>query len=104
MEKSEISVTQNYHTPCPSRCFCKYDADELKEVAYKKIIQKVPTLELLGSAKSQREKELISVVAMLDLDDNVAEIMIREKMSAESCDVLGCREGLKQRLLKLISI
>ena len=41
---------------------------------------------------------------MLDLDDVVAEIMIREKMSGEFCDVLGCHEDLKQRLLKLILI
>jgi len=74
------------------------------DVGYKKFIQRIPTVELIHNAKSEREKELIEVVAMLDLDDVVAEIMIREKMSGESCNVLSCRDILKRKLYKALKI
>lgn len=97
-EKNEIIK----HCGCPPKCFCKYDAHELQGIGYKKLVQGVPTVELIKSAKSPREKELISVVSMLDLDSVVADIMIREKMSGESCNVLACRENLRERLFKLL--
>jgi hypothetical protein len=88
------------HCECPPRCFCQYDVQELREIGYKKMVQGIPTVELVKNAKSVREKELISVVSMFDLDDTVSEIMIREKMSGETCNVLACREILKRRLLR----
>ncbi len=92
------------HCRCPQKCFCKYDEHELRDIGYKKLIQRVPTVKLIETAKTAREKELISVVSMLDLDDVVAEIMIKEKMSGESCNVLGCRENLRKRLFKLLEV
>lgn len=89
---------------CSSKCFCKYDADELRDIGYKKFVQKIPTVELLKKAGTDRERELVSVVAMLDLGGEVAEIMIREKRSAVSCDVPNCRDTLKRKLFKLLRI
>ncbi|HEX9783969.1 MAG TPA: hypothetical protein VGA56_14705 [Opitutaceae bacterium] len=84
---------------CPSRCFCKYDTAELLEIGEKKLRQHIPTIELLRHARSTREKELVCVVSMLDLDDVVAEIMIREHMADAACDVMACRDELRNRLL-----
>lgn len=83
---------------CPSKCFCKYDVHELLEIARKKRIHGIPTVHLINQAASDREKELICVVALLDLNDVVVEIMINEHMSSESCDVLACRQGLRRKL------
>lgn len=102
MKKKESEIIK--HCGCSSKCFCKYDEHELLDVGYKKLIQRIPTVKLIQDAKSEREKELIEVVAMLDLDDIVAEIMIREKMSGKSCNVLGCRENLRKRLLMLLGL
>lgn len=90
------------HCECPPKCFCKYDAHEMREIGYKKLIQGVSTVELLRNAKTAREKELISVVSLLDLDNVVSEIMIREKMSGETCNVLACREILRRRLYRIL--
>ena len=54
----------------------------------------------MGRAKSSREKELISVVSMLDLDDSVAEIMIREKIQGEPVMCLLAVKFLKGGYLK----
>jgi len=102
MKKKIVEVMK--HCKCPPKCFCKYDEHELLDVAYKKIVQKIPTVELIQNSQSKSGKELIEVVALLDLDDVVAEVMIREKMSDESCDVLGCRENLRSRIFKLLDI
>ncbi len=83
---------------CPPRCFCKYDVGELLPVAREKQAKGVPAVALMKHARSDHEKELICVVAMLDLDDSVAEIMIREHMSSESCDVSACRNNLQRKL------
>lgn len=83
---------------CPSSCFCKYHAAELLDIARKKLVEGIPTVDLIKQAASDHEIELICTVAMLDLDDGVAEIMINEHMSVESCDVLACRKGLRKRL------
>lgn len=84
---------------CPSRCFCKYDAAELLEIGYKKVRQRVPTVKLIREARSPQERERVCVVSMLDLDAGVAEIMIREHMAGAACDVMACRDNLRQRLL-----
>ncbi len=67
-------------------------------MARQKRAQGVPAVDLLHHARTDHEKELICVVAMLDLDDSVAEIMIREHMSSESCDVSACRTRLRRQL------
>ena len=89
---------------CPSSCFCKFDAHELLEVGRRKFIQHIPTLDLMKAARSPREKEIIRVVSLLDLNDYVAQIMIREKMVCHTCDVLACRADLKKRLFGLLHI
>lgn len=83
---------------CPSKCFCKYTVAELLEIAKAKKIKGISTVNLIKQATSDFEKDRICTVAMLDLDDSVAEIMINEHMSGESCDVLACRAGLRKRL------
>ena len=87
---------------CPSKCFCKYEVGELLDIARAKMVEGVSTVDLVKRATSDHERELICTVAMLDLDDAVAEIMINEHMSGRSCDVLACRNGLLKRLNKAL--
>lgn len=89
---------------CPSRCFCKYQVGDLEEIGRRKLIANVPTVELMKSASSDREKDLICVISMLDVDEAIADIMIREHMADAACDVLACRESLKRRLYRRLKI
>ena len=93
-------MTETSSSPCqrPTRCFCKYEVEELEELGRKKFIERFPTVKLMQSASTQRDKDLICVISMLDIDDSIAEIMIREHMADATCDVLACRENLKRRL------
>ena len=93
-----MKETSIYSCQCPSRCFCKYRVDELEEIGRKKIVEKFLTVSLMRKASSARDKDLICVISMLDIDDSIAEIMIREHLANATCDVLACRENLKRRL------
>lgn len=104
MEKAMVHNTMNKDLEamtgcrCPGGCFCKYDVGDLVHIAYKKFIEKVPTVDLIHSAHSAKEVELVSVVALLDLKASDADIMIKEHMSDSSCDVLACRNALRSKL------
>ncbi|MCP4042911.1 MAG: hypothetical protein GY731_13295, partial [Gammaproteobacteria bacterium] len=55
----------------PTRCFCEVPDDELRPWVVKRYIENRSTIELLNSTDSQHEKELISIVALLQVDDAV---------------------------------
>lgn len=83
---------------CPGKCFCKYDADDLVSIVYKKRVKGISTVDLVSAARSSREIEFVSVVALLDLNEADADMMIKEHMAGSSCDVLACRNYLRSKI------
>ena len=99
-----MKETSTSSCQCPSRCFCKYRVDDLEVIGRKKLVEKLTTVSLMQKASNTRNKDLICVISMLDIDDSIAEIMIQEHMAIATCEVLACRENLKCRFYRRLKV
>jgi len=72
-------------------CFCQYPAEELKDWIVKKYQYNLSTIELLTSAKCQKDKEEIGMVALLDVGDDMVVTAMRD-VNSEGHSVLSCRD------------
>ena len=78
------------------RCLGNYDFDQIAFFAIKRFVEGCGTVDLMKCAKTEREKEEIALVSMLDMDDdNIRELKLCCKHAA-SCKSLDCRERLRQ--------
>lgn len=83
------------HTP---GCMGNYDFDQIAFFARKRFVEGYSTITLLQSAKSEREKEEISLVAMLDIsDDEIKDIQLSCR-HAKTCTVTICRKKLREMI------
>ncbi|MCU7812215.1 MAG: hypothetical protein KZQ77_13395 [Candidatus Thiodiazotropha sp. (ex Notomyrtea botanica)] len=57
------------HLRHPRDCFCKLSFEELEVWFKRRYVDKIPTIKLLEHAANDREREAISAIAMLDLDE-----------------------------------
>lgn len=81
----------------PTHCFCQIPEEELKPWVEKRYVEHRQTIELLRSTDNPHEKEIISIVAMLDVDE---EAMLNMMGSVDRPDhhIIHCRENVKQML------
>ncbi len=81
----------------PTHCFCQIPDDELRAWVSKRYHQNCSTMELMQSTEDPHERELISIVAMLDVPDEVLlEVMCNAGMSDEH--LIHCRSKAKAML------
>jgi hypothetical protein len=79
-------------------CIGNYDFDQIAYFARKRFIEGYQTVTLLEQARSQREKEEIALVCMLDIaDDQVRDLQLSCRHS-EYCKVTTCRSKLKKMI------
>ncbi len=81
----------------PTRCFCEVPDDELRPWVVKRYIENRSTIELLNSTDSQHEKELISIVALLQVDDAILLAIMRDVNQSKE-HILKCREAVREML------
>jgi hypothetical protein len=86
------------HLRHPKNCFCQISSEELLFWARKRYVENVPTLDLLNSVHDARRKEIISIVALLDADDESLLEMMGD-INLPDHHILHCREELKKMLL-----
>lgn len=79
-------------------CLGNYDFDHIAFYARKRFIEGYDTVTLLNQATSEREKEEIALVAMLDIEDNVIQDLDLHCRYADECKVTICREKLKKMI------
>ena len=79
-------------------CLGNYDFDKIALFARKKFIEGHSTIELMNNATSQREKEEIALVAMLDLNDKTVNDLKLDCKHTGVCKVTNCRKLLKQMI------
>lgn len=79
-------------------CLGNYDFDHIAFFARKRFIEGYDTITLLEQAKTEREKEEIALVAMLDIEDNIIQDLDLCCRYAEECKVTICREKLKKMI------
>ena len=81
------------------RCMGKYDFDHIAFFAIKRFVEGWKTIDLLGTARNEREKEEIALVCLLHLDDDAMDEFHLCCDCNGKCMTLNYRERLK----KLIS-
>ncbi len=81
-------------------CLGNYDFEHISFFARKRFVEGHHTIELLAQAKSEREKEEITLVSLLDVEDDVIRDLQLSCTHAGECKVKNCRELLKQMIEK----
>ncbi len=79
-------------------CLGNYDFDRISSYARKRFIEGHDTIELMEQAGSEREKEEIALVSLLDVEDDVIQNLRLTCKYADQCKVTNCREKLKEML------
>lgn len=80
------------------RCLGDYNFEEIAFFAKKRFVEGCNTVELMEAARSEREKEEIALVCLLDVeDDKIRDLRLCCRYAGE-CKVLDCRDRLKQMI------
>jgi hypothetical protein len=79
-------------------CLGNYDFDHIVAFAIQRFVEGFSTMALLEQARTEREKEEIALVSLLDLeDDNIHDLHLCCANSAQ-CKVIDCRDRLKRMI------
>jgi hypothetical protein len=81
----------------PSHCFCEIPDEELRPWVDKKYRDHRSTLELVQSTDDPRQKEIISIVALLDVDEETM-IQMMGDVSKPTHHIIHCRQNVKHIL------
>jgi hypothetical protein len=85
-------------TKTPCECLGYYDFDKVVLYARKKFIEGDSTINLLKTAKTQKERDEVTLIAFLDLDMNkVKEISLHCRYS-KKCTVKNCLQIFKEMI------
>lgn len=76
-------------------CLGNYDFDDIAYYAMKRFVEGCNTVDLMEAAGSQREREKIALVSLLDLADDKIRDLELCCGHAGQCKVIDCREKLK---------
>jgi hypothetical protein len=81
-----------------------YDFDQIAEFARKRFVEGIDTVSLMNQAGSQREKEEVALVCMLDIEnDQIRDLKLSCRHSRE-CKITDCRERLKSMIEEDLAI
>lgn len=81
----------------PHHCFCEIPDAELRPWVEKRYGEKIPTVELIRATDDPREKEIISIVALLDVDEK-SMLKLMGDVNQSEHHIIHCRENVKQML------
>jgi hypothetical protein len=93
MMMSEARRTKTCRNP---RCLGNYSFENIARYARQRFVEGLDTVTLLGQAKSQREKEEIALVCLLDVEDDLVQDLRLDCRHARQCQVTDCRDRLKK--------
>lgn len=79
-------------------CLGNYDFEHISFFARKRFVEGHNTIELLEQARSQREKEEITLVSLLDVEDEKIRDLQLSCSYADQCKVTNCRDKLKRMI------
>jgi hypothetical protein len=81
----------------PTHCFCEVPDEEMRPWVQKRYVDHVPTMDLLQSTDDPHEKEVISIVSMLDVDDDTL-LGVMCEVDKPDPHILACRENVRRML------
>ncbi len=76
-------------------CLGEYDFERIAAHARRRYVEGVETVELIRRARSQREREEIVLVCMLDIEDDQVRYLDLCCRHASRCRVYDCRRRLR---------
>jgi hypothetical protein len=77
-------------------CLGNYNFDKIAFFARKRFVEGCNTMDLMSAARSEREKQEIALVSLLDVeDDKIRDLELCCKYAGR-CKVMDCRERLKK--------
>ena len=81
-----------------TECLGDYSFEKIAFYARKRFIEGCNTIELMEAASSDREREQIALVSLLDVkDDEVRDLRLSCRYAGQ-CKVTDCRDRLKRLL------
>lgn len=84
-------MTELSHLVHPTRCFCQIPDSEIRPWVIKRYVEQQSTVDLIRSTNDPREKEIISMVALFEVDDDtMLDLMDNAGMSEQH--ILHCRQ------------
>jgi hypothetical protein len=90
-------MSENNDQIHPTHCFCQVPNEELKTWAKKRYEEHRSTLELMNSTEDPHEKEIISIVALLDVDEESMLNMMGD-VDLPTHHIIHCRHNVKSIL------
>ncbi len=79
-------------------CLGNYDFEDVVEFAIRRFVEGFSTITLLEQAKTEREKEEIALVSLLDVEDSNIRNLHLCCANSTQCKVIDCRERLKRKI------
>jgi len=79
-------------------CLGNYDFEHIVAFAIKRFVDGCSTIALLKKAETEREKEEIALVSLLDVEDDQMRDLQLCCAHAEQCKVIDCRHRLKEMI------
>lgn len=76
-------------------CLGNYDFDQISHYAKKRFVDGCDTVSLISQAATDREKEEIALVCMLDIDDETVNDIQLNCQYKGTCKVTNCRAKLR---------
>jgi len=76
-------------------CLGNYDFDHIALFARKRFIEGNDTMTLMEQAQTEREKEEIALVCMLDIEDDLIRDLNLSCKYSDTCKLTNCREKLR---------
>jgi hypothetical protein len=78
------------------RCLGNYDFESIARFARMRFIEGYDTVALLKQARSDREREEIALVCLLDVEDDIIRVLRLDCRHAGQCQATDCRERLRE--------
>ena len=89
------------HLHHPRNCFCNLAFEELEVWFRRRYVDEVPTIQLLEKATNEREREAITAIAMLDLDEETM-LSLMGDVNMPHHHIIHCRTQFFDLLKKSI--
>lgn len=80
------------------RCMGNYNFQNIVFYAKKRFVDGCKTIELLTAAKTDREREEIALVSLLDVKEDTIQEMHLSCSCSGQCQTIDCREKLKKMI------
>jgi len=85
-------------------CLGKYDFNHIVSCARKRFVEGYSTIELMDQAETEREKQEIALVSLLDVEEDRIQDLRLSCIYEGECKVIDCRDKLKKMIEEKLAV